>query len=256
MDHAARAEESGSAGGFLQRIDPRVKLAGLLLMIVAAVLSHRLVVTGAIFAVALLLAVVSGRLVLRTIATLWGGVLLFTGAIVLPALFTTPGKALWIVPGTGWIVTVSGWTSVAHLIVRAETTATLASLMVLTTRWTHLLKALRIMHVPNVLVVILGMTHRYIFLMLQLAHSYFEARRARMVGKLKDAQRRSIAVSGAAVLLSKSMQLTGDVYESMQARGFRGAAYTLHEFRMNSRDWLVLGGFVMLAAASIWMGSL
>ena len=187
-------------------------------------------------------------------AGLWCGVLFFTGAIALPAIFTTPGEVLWRVPGPGWGVSAQGLLSAAHLVVRTETTATLAALAVFTTRWPYLLKALRVLRVPVVLVVILGMTHRYIMLMLETARGYFEARRARMVGNPGGAQRRRMAVSIAAVLLGKSLQLTSDVYEAMQARGFRGTVYTLDEFRMQALDWAVLAGFVILAAGIFCLG--
>jgi len=256
MEHAGRAEASATGTGFLQRIDPRAKLGGLLLLIVAAVASHRIAVTGAIFATALLLAAVSGKTVLRTIAALWGGILFFTGAIVFPSLFTTPGATLWIVPWLHWKATATGLHSAVHLIVRAETTATLATLMVLTTPWPHLLKALRVLRVPAIVVAILSMTHRYIFLMLQLAQDYFEARRVRMVGNLDDTQRRRMAVSGVAVLLSKSLQLASEVYEAMLARGFRGTVYTLDEFRMKTLDWWTLAGFVLLATIAFRCASM
>ena len=110
------------------------------------------------------------------------------------------------------------------------------------------------LRVPAVFVVILGMTHRYIFLMLQLAQDYFEARRARMVGLLDNTQRRRMAASGIAVQLSKSVQLTSDVYEAMLARGFRGTVYTLDEFRMETLDWWTLAGFIVLAAIAFQAG--
>ena len=45
----------------------------------------------------------------------------------------------------------------------------------------HVLKALRVLRVPVVVVVVLGMTYRYILLLLEIAHEMFEARRSRTV---------------------------------------------------------------------------
>jgi len=55
-------------------------------------------------------------------------------------------------------------------------------LLVLTTRWTSILAALRWFRVPSVFVTILGMTYRYIFLLLHTANSMFLARRSRSLG--------------------------------------------------------------------------
>jgi energy-coupling factor transporter transmembrane protein EcfT len=98
------------------------------------------------------------------------------------------------------------------------------------------------------------MTYRYIFLMIASAREMFESRRSRMVGELEGADRRRLAVATAGVLLSKSLQLSQDVYLAMQSRGFRGEVYVLDEFEMKARDWGGLALFAMLATAAIWAG--
>ena len=72
------------------------------------------------------------------------------------------------------------------LVARVETAATLSVLLILCTPWSHVLKALRVLRVPVVFVVILGMTYRYILLLLQSAHDMFESRRSRMVGNWRE----------------------------------------------------------------------
>jgi len=254
LERAARADEAGGQGGFLQQLDPRVKLLGFLGLIFAAAASQRLAVTAAIFAIGVVLALLSR--VLAPIARLWGGVLLFTGTVVLPAVVLTPGHTLFSLPWAGWPVTDHGLQSAAGLIARALATATLAALLVLTTRWGHLLKALRVLRVPALFVVILGMTYRFIFVLLGITRDFFEARRARQVGRLAGRQRRQMAVSSAAILLSKSVQLSGEVYEAMQARGFRGEVYTLDTFRFTRLDWCMLAVFVVSTIVAFGMGTL
>lgn len=255
MEQAARAEQTSSAPGLLQRLDPRAKLLGLLSLIIAASASHHLPVTAALLALALLLSLASGPRVLGQIARLWAGILLFTAAIVLPSLFLTPGPALLHLPWIGWAITAPGLHSALGLISRAETAATLAALLALTTPWARLLKALRALRVPPLVIVILSMTYRYIFLLLAIAHDFFEARRARRVGKLSGPQRRQMSVSSAAVLLSKSVQLSGEGFEAMQARGFRGEALTLDTFRMKPLDWTLLAAFLCLATIAFVLGT-
>jgi energy-coupling factor transporter transmembrane protein EcfT len=178
----------------------------------------------------------------------------FTGAIALPAIFITPGQVLYRLPLLGWPITAQGLRSAAYLIVRVETSATLAILLILCTPWTNVLKALRVLRVPVVFVVILGMTFRYIFLLLQTARDMFESRQSRMVGTLEAAERRRVAASSVGVLLSKTLNLSSDVYMAMQSRGFRGEVYTLDEFAMQGRDWLALALFLALAALAAWFG--
>ena len=245
MERAGRADFTGVHPGFLQRFDPRAKIVGLLALLIASVITRRLEPILAILTLAATLAATSG--VFKPVAKLWGGILLFTGAVALPALFTTPGPGVWKVPGLGWAATATGCRSALFLLARAETTASLASLAVLTTPWPRLLKALRALGAPEVAVAILTMTYRYIFLLLTVAGHFFEARRARTVGAVSGAARRRMAVSAAGVLLGKSMQLGGEVYDAMLARGFRGAPRTLDEFQMTTRDWVLVGAMVTLA---------
>jgi len=254
MERALYAEELARADGLLQRLDPRVKVVGLLALLVAAALARSIVVILGLFGVALALAVLS-RVPLRTLATrVWTGALLFTGSLALPAIFITPGQVIYRLPLLGWPITAQGLGAAAYLITRVETATTFSMLLILCTPWTHVLKALRVLHVPVVFVVILGMTYRYIFLMLQSARDMFESRQSRMVGTLAGADRRRLASASVGVLLSKSLQLSNDVYMAMLSRGFRGEVYTLDDFQMQARDWLGLAGLLLIAALAFWLG--
>jgi cobalt/nickel transport system permease protein len=254
MERALYAEAVAGGGGLLQSLDPRVKVVGLLGLVAAAALSARLWVIAALLLLAVLLAVLSRISVAMLVSRVWLGAFLFTGAIAIPALFLTPGDPAARVPVLGWIVTVQGLRTASYLLLRVEAAATLALLLVFTTPWAHVLKALRAVRAPVVFVVILGMTCRYVLLMLETAHEMFEARKSRTVGRLTLSERRHQAVSSAGVLLGKTLQLSNEVYLAMQARGFRGEVYVLDDFRMQSRDWAALTLFAALFAAAVWAG--
>jgi cobalt/nickel transport system permease protein len=226
----------------------------LLPLIVIAALSRRLWVIAALFAVALAVAVLS-RVPLGTLARrVWLGVLTFTGFISIPALFVTPGQAIYSFPLLGWAVTAQGLRAAMYLIMRAETAATFSVLLVLCTPWSKLLKALRVLRVPIVLVVILGMTYRYIFLLLRNAHDMFTSRKSRTVGPLDGREQRRAATASVGVLMSKTLQLSGDVYLAMRSRGFQGEVYLFDEFRTDWFDWVMLAVFITIAALALWFG--
>ena len=251
-EFAASAEQSAEARGPLQRVDPRVKVVGLILLVVVVAASRHLIVIGALFAFVLALALSSGIGIGKLASWVWLPVLIFTGAIALPAIVLTPGDA---VIGLGrFAITVQGLRSAAYLLARAETAATLSALLVLTTPWPWILKALRVLKCPTVLVAILGMTYRYVFEILRTALDMFESRRSRTVGSLSPAESRRLAASAVGVLLSKSIHLSGDVHLAMQSRGFRGEVHVLPDFRARAADWCWLAGFVFLAAAAVWWG--
>ncbi len=253
-ERALFAEELAQTGGFLQKLDPRVKIIGLLALILDVTLARNLFTIAFIFVIAILLAAAS-NVPIRTLATrAWLGALTFTGLIALPVLFITPGDALLQIPLLGWTLTAQGLTSAVYLLSRVETTVTLSLLLVLCTLWTHVLKALRVLRVPIVFVVILGMTYRYIFVMLDTAQNMFEARQSRLVGTLDGAESRRIAAASVGVLLTKSFHLNSEVYLAMQSRGFRGEVYSLDNFEMRRKDWLALTEFLLLAVFAFWLG--
>lgn len=254
MERALYAEELAKADGLLQRLDPRIKVIGILALVVAAAMAHKLWVIGAVFAIALILAV-SSRVSPAILAKrVWLPVLLFTGIIALPAPLVISGREVWRLPWLDWPLTAQGLASASYLVTRVETAATLSVLLVLCTPWSRVLKALRVLGVPVVFVVILGMAYRYIFLLLESAHDMLESRRSRMVGELEGPERRRVAAASVGVLMSKTLQMSGDVYGAMLARGFRGEVYVLDDFKTASLDWIMLTVFVALASGAFYCG--
>ena len=252
MGRALESEQVAKEDGLLQRLDPRVKLVGLPALIVAAVVSRRLVVIAGVFVVALMLAALS-RVPLRTLASrIWIAVLAFTGLIALPAIFITPGEVVYRLAGLH--VTAQGIRAALYLISRTETAATLSLLLVLCTPWAHLLKAMRTVRLPVVIVVVFGMTYRYILLLLETAREMFESRRSRTVGTLSGSERRKVASATAGVLMGKSLQLSNDVYVAMQSRGYTGEVELLSEFRMTGLDYAGLVVLLGVSAAAVWLG--
>lgn len=254
LDRALYAEQAAGTRGLLQRLDPRVKVVGLFALITASAMAGKLWVVGAVLGVAIVLAALS-RLSIWLLATrVWVATLTFSAALSAPALFLTPGKVIYRLPIFHWTVSAQGLTSAGLLVLRSEAAASLALVLVFTTPWMHVLKALRMFRVPVVFVVILGMTCRYILLMLEAAGEMFESRKSRTVGTLNRTEQRRIAVLSCGALLSRTIHLSNEVHLAMQARGFRGEVYVLDDFRMTNVDWLALITFGSLTTALIWVG--
>jgi cobalt/nickel transport system permease protein len=116
------------------------------------------------------------------------------------------------------------------------------------------LKALRVLGVPVLFVVILGIAYRYIFLLLGSTHDMLESRRSRTVGELPGRERRRLAAASVGALMSKTLEMSGDVYGAMLARGFRGEVYVLDDFKTTALDWIMLAVFVALATSVFYYG--
>jgi len=249
-EYAVRAESISESSGLLQSVDPRVKAVGVLGLIVVVAASHRLEAIAALFAIAVVLALFSRIPIQRLALWVWTPALIFTGAIALPAVFLTPG--LTVATFGGLDITRQGLRAAAFLLSRAETVATMTALLVLTTPWPRVLRALRALRVPVVAVVILGMTYRYIFVMLHTALEMLESRKSRTVGVLPLLEGYGQAGAFAGVLLSKSVRLSEEVHLAMQSRGFRGEVHLLDDLESKASDWFWLAGFAALSAVALW----
>ncbi|HEY3341459.1 MAG TPA: cobalt ECF transporter T component CbiQ [Anaerolineae bacterium] len=253
MDQALFAEELACRAGLLQTLDPRVKVVSLIALLLAAGLSRNLPVIAAIYLLVLILAWRSALPLGSFIARVWLLLPFFTGVIALPALFITPGPALLQLP-LGIVITRTGAQTAAFLLMRVSTSVSLATLLVLTTRWNDVLKSLSVLRVPDAIILILGMTYRYIHLLLSITDDMFLSRKSRVVGHQSGAAERRMLGASAGVLLEKSLQLSSEVYLAMQSRGFRGHSHSLKTFRMQTRDWVSLLAALGFAALAIWLG--
>jgi cobalt ECF transporter T component CbiQ len=252
LSRSLGAEELAGKRGLLQAMDPRVRLVGVLSLVLVVTLARKLAAVGVLFLLAVLLAFASRVRFSLLLKRVWLVVLGFTGVMAVPALFVTPGT---VAARLGrFAVTQQGLNTAGLLIARVETAVTFTTALILCTPWTHLLKALRALWVPAEVVTILAMTHRYIFLLIESASQMFESRQSRIFGYLSGGEQRRLAARTAGVLLSKSIDLSGEVYLAMQSRGFDGEVRLLDEFRMRPRDYAALGCFLLAAGTMIWAG--
>lgn len=254
LSRALSSERVASQPGFLQRLDPRIRLLGILMLIVSVVLSRRLDVILGLLLLATLIATMSGVRIQTLARRVWIVVLAFTGLIAAPALFVTPGPSIVTLPWLHVSISATGLRTAAFLVLRAETAVTLTTVLVLCTPWNGILKALRSLHVPAEAITMLAMTHRYLFLLIDSTNEMFEARQSRTVGHLAGREKRRMMTSTAAVMLSKSINLSEDVYLAMLSRGFTGEVRLLTEPHMKTRDYLALAGFCATSLGAAWLG--
>lgn len=248
------AEGHRGSEGLLHSLDPRVKLVAFTCLLLAIINVQQGAVLAGMLGLALGMASAS-IFHLRSLALkIWLGVLLFNGVIAFPAVLMAPGSQTGALPffHIGW--SQQGFDAASRLLLRAETAATLAMLLVFTTPWSHLLKAMRVFRMPAAVLAILAMTCRYAWVLMQTACEFFEARRCRVVGKGGARQKRVFTTATTAVLLGKSLQQGEEVYAAMLARGFRGEPQHIDQFEMRMRDWVALFIAVAVSVSAWWFG--
>lgn len=245
LESAISAEDLCRAPGLLQGLDARVKVATILLFIVVVGLVHSLWLLAGMFVLVLALGLLSripATVLLKRILVF---IPLFTAVIAIPALFITPGEPL-VTSGSRVVITEQGARTAGLLILRVTDSLSFGLLLVLTTRWTDVLAALRWFHVPSVFVTVLGMTYRYIFLLLHSINSMFLARRSRSLGTFSAGENRRWLGQALGTTMARSHQLSEEVYLAMLSRGYRDEGLALNDLALRWRDLL----WAVLAAAA------
>ncbi|NVN89719.1 MAG: cobalt ECF transporter T component CbiQ, partial [Desulfuromonadales bacterium] len=227
---AILSEAIAKRQGLLQILDPRVRLVTILVLIVCISLMKSPVTIWVVYLFVLLLAVASSVPLLFFIKRVWLFIPLFSAVIVIPALFNivTPGEPFWTmfhlprnydfgpyhIPET-IAITRQGLLTAATFICRVAASVSLAVLLTLTTRWSDLLRALGVLRVPQIFILILAMTYRYILLLVQAVQNIHIARKSRTLhyGSTRSEQRWVASRMG--YLFKRTWLMSQDVHRAM-----------------------------------------
>ncbi len=256
IEHAVFTEQHARERGFLQARDPRAKLATFLTLVLAASLSGSITVLAGLYLVVLAAAGASHVPSRYFVERVWLGIPLAAGIVVLPALFLVPGPRLFDLPVGPLHLAPSlpGVVGGVIFVARVGVSVSLALLLVMTTPWADLLKSLRALHVPQVFVLILSMTYRYIFLFLHTVNGVLQARKSRVVGRTSGAEQRRWISGTMGALVSRAFKMSNDVYAAMLARGFSGELRAYSAYRMRTTDWALLAGSLTVAVVGVLAG--
>jgi cobalt ECF transporter T component CbiQ len=250
LEHTVYTEEIARRSGLLQRLDARVKVVLLgFALLVAASLQTALMQLALLVLLLILLAAswIPASIVVR----LGLGLPVFTLLVAVPALFVVPGPPLLHLPFGLTISTTGAW-SVLTLLLRVTTSVLAAAALMLTTRWSDLLAALRTLRIPLVFVVVLAMAYRYVFMLLELVQDLLLARRSRTLSAIPGPEQRRWLTTALAVLFQRSLRTSELVYQAMTARGFRGEPRTLRPRALTEADWFALS-VGSAACAALWL---
>ena len=266
MQGSIFADTYASKNGLLQKIDPRVKIVTVLILLIVTGLAGNIRSLCLLYGLTVILGLLSRLNLFFLFKRVWLFIPLFAGIIAIPAIFNiiTPGKTLFTIVtflsphhlGPFFIpkeitVTLQGLTSAAMLVMRVATSVSLAVLLVVTTQWVHLLKALSVLKVPEIVILVLAMTYRYIQLLLRTVEGMLLAKKSRYISDMKIKQEHGWIVSRLGVLIGKSYRMSSDVHLAMISRGWSDNPQLMDDFSVRLIDWLWIV-FVM-AVTGCWV---
>ncbi len=236
-----RLEEWARGDSILHRRDARAKIGATLLFLVAVSTMRPGDVREYVPAAAVLGAgVLAGRLPV--------GELLARGMVILPFPLVF-ALVSWLETGDG------AWA--AGLLARSYLSAVAVLLLMGVTPLADLLRGLRGLGVPALLVMVLQGLVRYLQVIADQGARMRRAAACRDGGRVARGGRESLwrRASGAmAVLFGRSYERAEGVHRAMVARGFRGEFISPRPAAFSTGDWAYLGVTAAVVAGMRWLG--
>jgi energy-coupling factor transporter transmembrane protein EcfT len=260
--------DSARRNGLLQSLDARVKLLFLASFVVIVSVRHQPMTQVAI-ALSICVMVALSRLDLRRFYLRVGLLTLFFGLI--PAL---PAALNVIVPGDVvfplvtleqshrfWLyeiprvvgVTREGTLTVLLLSLRVMNSVGLAMLVLHTTPLSEALRAMKLLRVPDTVILIISLSYNYILVFAGFVEAMYLARKSRLVGTPRSAEARVWAAGRMALLFKKTRSRCEEIYKAMQGRGFMGNVRLPGSVRLQMRDWAAAAMMVLAGLFFLWL---
>lgn len=182
----------------------------------------------------------------------------------LPLLFNQPGPvvlqiSLGALPLT---LTQGGLERFISIVLKSTLSVQAAVLLSAVTPLPHILIALRRLHIPRLLVVVIGLMWRYLFLMVDEVARLGRARASRsgsLPGHRSGGQiswRGKVAGEMVGGLLLRSFERSDRVYAAMLARGYDGEVRTFPLPPLPRRQKILLAGGIILCVCIVLIGLL
>jgi len=244
--------EDLSQNGFLQKIDPRIKILFLIFFIVIVSLKRdflpELYLSIFIFVLVLL-----SRL---KIVTFYRRVLFFgfifgflialpsalnlitRGEIILPIVKLSRPYDFWIYHVPAEIgITREGMLGVAMLTMRVINSLSLSFLVLYTTPFPEIVRALKVLKVPDTFLIIITLCYKYIFLFSKTVEDTYLAKKGRTIREDSNKKAREWIGERLAFIFRKTQLRCEEVFRAMVGRGFSDTI-KLYGFRkMKAADW-------------------
>lgn len=162
------------------------------------------------------------------------GVTLFTAIIMMPAM-------LW---GNGY--------SCIMITTKVFATITAMGLLSHTTKWNAITESLKRVHIPDMFILILDITIKYMYMLGEFSLNMLYALKLRSVGRNKNKYTSIAGIAGTLFLQSKEM--AEDMYHAMECRGFSGEYHIYNKLKFKWIDYVYIAINIGLVVMFIYFG--
>jgi cobalt ECF transporter T component CbiQ len=259
IDHLAGVIKTGyaqwefsSQDGLFQKIDARVKILFLLFFILIVSLKRNVLPESYICIFVFVLTLCSRLSILKIYKRVLFLGFLFGFLVALPSAFNviTKGEIILSVvklsrPYNFWIyhipaeigITKEGIYGVALLTMRVINSLSLSFLVVYTTPFHEIMRALKVLKAPDSFLIIITLCCKYIFIFSKTVEDMHLAKKSRIARELSNTEAREWIVSRIGFIFRKTRLRCEEVFKAMIGRGFSDTIKVYGIRRMRVADW-------------------
>jgi cobalt ECF transporter T component CbiQ len=252
--------DTASMDGFFQRLDARIKVIFLVMFIIIVSLKKEIVpeivLAGFVFILALMsrLNIISFYKRIFFLGFLFGFLIALPsafniitgGEIVLPLLQFSRDYHFWIYHIPSEIgITREGLNVVAMLSLRVVNSLSLSFLVLYTTPFPDIIKALKVLKVPDGFLMVISLCYKYIFIFAKTVEDMHLAKKSRLVRHVDNDDARSWAVGRIGFIFRKTRIRCEEIFKAMLAKGFTEDIKLYDARKLSSYD-LMTGGVLSL----------
>lgn len=140
-----------------------------------------------------------------------------------------------LLPATFW----GNYYSIIMITPKVFATVTAVNIVSHSTKWNNITNALKVFFIPDLFILVLDITIKYILLLGEFSLNMLYALKLRSVGKNRS---KYTALSGiAGIMFIKSKEMSEDMYSAMECRGFTG------EYKINKKSKITFYDIIYIA---------
>jgi len=253
--------------GFFQQLDARVKVAFLLFFVIVVSLKKSLLPEIIIGLFVFILVAVSRLELMAFYKRVFFFGFIFGFLIALPSALNIITEGELIIPlvhlGTPhnfWIysipatigITREGIAGVAMLSSRVINSLSLSLLVIHTTPFAELMRALKSLRVPDPFLIVITLSYKYIFLFARTVEDIHLSMKGKLIA-LNHAQARQWTASRMAFIFRRTQARCEEVFRAMQGRGFAGDIVLYRYERLRKRDFFYGVLFLFTGVCLLWL---
>ncbi|MGA3083207.1 MAG: energy-coupling factor transporter transmembrane component T [Thermodesulfobacteriota bacterium] len=176
------------------------------------------------------------------------------GEIVLPILHFTKSHRLWIYQIPEEIgLTREGIAGVLMLTLRVMNSLALSFFVLYTTSFTEIIKALKVLKVPDSFLMILTLSYKYVFIFANTIEDMHLAKKSRLAGKVSNAEARRWIAGRLAFMFEKSRLRCEEIFKAMLGRGYSNNIKIYGVKKLQARDWIAGAVLFLVGVLFLWM---